>query len=81
MADVSGTTINIGTGVRTTVAQILDVVKQHVPDIKVSVSDPTPRNLNGIYADTRRMQRLLKTDGLVGLAEGVRRSSDFVKTA
>ena len=55
MADVSVTSINIGTGVRTTVAQILDVAKQHVPGMKVSVSDPTPADLNGIYAGTRRI--------------------------
>ncbi len=81
MADVSGTTINIGTSVRTTVAQVLDVVKQHVPGTTVSVSDPTPGDQNGIYADTQRMQRLLNMNELVGLAEGVRRFSDFVKTA
>ncbi len=81
MADVSGTTINIGTGVRTTVAEVLDVVKQHVPGTTVSVSDPTPGDQNGIYADTQRMRRLLKMNELVGLAEGVRRFSDFAKTA
>jgi UDP-glucose 4-epimerase len=81
MADVSGTTINIGTGVRTTIAELLDVVKLHVPGTTVSVSDPTPGDQNGIYADTQRMQRLLKMDELVGLAEGVRRFSEFAKTA
>jgi UDP-glucose 4-epimerase len=81
MADVCGTTINIGTGVRTTVAEVLDAVKQHVPGTTVSVSDPTPGDQNGIYADTQRMQRLLDMNELVGLVEGVRRFSDFVKTA
>jgi UDP-glucose 4-epimerase len=81
MADVCGTTINIGTGVRTTVAEVLDVVKQHVPGTTVSVSDPTPGDQNGIYADTQRMRRLLKMNELVGLAEGVRLFSDFAKTA
>lgn len=81
MVDVVGTTINIGTGARTTVAQLLDVVKQHVPGTTVSVSDPTPGDQNGIYADTRRMKMVLQLNDLVGLAEGVRRFSDFVKTA
>ena len=73
MADVSGTSINIGTGVRTTVAQILDVAKKHVQGMKVSVSNPTPVDVNGIDAGTRRMQRQLKTDSLVVLAKSVRR--------
>jgi UDP-glucose 4-epimerase len=81
MAEVSGTTINIGTGVRTTVAELLDVVKHHVPGTTVSVSDPTPGDQNGIYADTARLRSVLQMNEFVGLAEGVRRFSEFVKTA
>ena len=78
---VGGSTINIGTGVRTTVAQVLETVKGHVVGTTVEVTDPTPGDQNGIYADTARLRSVLQMNEFVGLAEGVRRFSDFVKTA
>jgi len=78
---VGGNTINIGTGVRTTVAQVLDAVKGHVAGTTVEVTDPTPGDQNGIYADTARLRSVLQMNEFVGLAEGVRRFSEFVKTA
>jgi UDP-glucose 4-epimerase len=78
---VGGNTINIGTGVRTTVAQVLETVKGHVAGTTVEVTDPTPGDQNGIYADTARLRSVLQMNEFVGLAEGVRRFSEFVKTA
>ena len=78
---VGGSTINIGTGVRTTVAQVLETVKGHVVGTTVEVTDPTPGDQNGIYADTARLRSVLQMNEFVGLAEGVRRFSEFVKTA
>lgn len=77
---VGGNTINIGTGVRTTVAQVLDAVKANVVGTTVEVTDPTPGDQNGIFADTNRMRALLGMSDFVQLADGVQRFSDFVKT-
>ena len=77
---VGGNTINIGTGVRTTVTQVLEAVKSHVPGTTVEVADPTPGDQNGIFADTTRMRALLGMSEFVELADGVKRFSDFVKT-
>jgi len=77
---VGGNTINIGTGVRTTVAQVLEAVKANVVDTTVEVTDPTPGDQNGIFADTTRMRALLGMSDFVQLADGVKRFSDFVKT-
>jgi UDP-glucose 4-epimerase len=77
---VVGNTINIGTGVRTTVAQVLEAVKANVVGTTVEVTDPTPGDQNGIFADTTRMRALLEMSGFVQLADGVKRFSDFVKT-
>ena len=79
-AGVVGNTINIGTGVRTTVAQVLEAVKANVVGTSVEVTDPTPGDQNGIFADTTRMRALLEMSGFVQLADGVKRFSDFVKT-
>ena len=80
LVGVSGGTINIGTGVRTTVAQVLEVVKANVVGTTVEVTDPTPGDQNGIFADTTRMRALLGMSDFVQLADGVKRFSDFVKT-
>jgi UDP-glucose 4-epimerase/dTDP-L-rhamnose 4-epimerase len=77
---VGGSTINIGTGVRTTVAQVLETVKGHVAGTTVEVTDPTPGDQNGIYADTARLRSVLQMNEFVGFAEGVRRFSEFAKT-
>jgi len=79
-AGVVGNTINIGTGVRTTVAQVLEAVKANVVGTTVEVTDPTPGDQNGIFADTTRMRALLGMSDFVQLADGVKRFSDFVKT-
>jgi len=79
-AGVLGNTINIGTGVRTTVAQVLEAVKANVVGTTVEVTDPTPGDQNGIFADTTRMRALLGMSDFVQLADGVKRFSDFVKT-
>ena len=77
---VGGNTINIGTGVRTTVAQVLEAVKANVVGTTVEVIDPTPGDQNGILADTARMRALLGMSDFVQLTDGVKRFSDFVKT-
>ena len=77
---VEGNTVNIGTGVRTTVAQVLEAVKANVVGTTVEVTDPTPGDQNGIFADTTRMRALLGMSDFVQLADGVERFSDFVKT-
>ena len=79
-AGVGGNTINIGTGVRTTVAQVLEAVRAQVAGTTVEVTDPTPGDQNGIFADTTRMRALLGMSDFVQLADGVKRFSDFVKT-
>ena len=79
-AGVVGNTINIGTGVRTTVAQVLEAVKTNVVGTTVEVTDPTPGDQNGIFADTTRIRALLGMSDFVQLADGVKRFSDFVKT-
>jgi UDP-glucose 4-epimerase len=79
-AGVVGNTINIGTGVRTTVAQVLEAVKANVVGTTVEVTDPTPGDQNGIFADTTRMRALLGMSDFVQFADGVKRFSDFVKT-
>ena len=81
LEDIESNTINIATGARTTVAQVLEAVQSHVAGTTVEVADSTPGDQNGIYADTTRMRSLLGMSDLVKLADGIKRFSDFAKTA
>lgn len=81
LEDIGSNTINIATGARTTVAQVLEAVQSHVAGTTVEVADSTPGDQNGIYADTTRMRSLLGMSDLVKLADGIKRFSDFAKTA
>ena len=81
LEDIGSNTINIATGDRTTVAQVLEAVQSHVAGTTVEVADSTPGDQNGIYADTTRMRSLLGMSDLVKLADGIKRFSDFAKTA
>jgi len=81
LEDIGSNTINIATGARTTVAQMLEAVQSHVAGTTVEVADSTPGDQNGIYADTTRMRSLLGMSELVNLADGIKRFSDFAKTA
>ena len=81
LEDIGSNTINIATGDRTTVAQVLEAVQSHVVGTTVEVADSTPGDQNGIYADTNRMRSLLGMSDLVKLADGIKRFSDFAKTA
>ena len=80
LEDIGSNTINIATGARTTVAQVLEAVQSHVAGTTVEVADSTPGDQNGIYADTTRMRSLLGMSDLVKLADGIKRFSDFAKT-
>jgi len=81
LENIGSNTINIATGARTTVAQMLEAVQSHVAGTTVEVADSTPGDQNGIYADTTRMRSLLGMSDLVQLTDGIKRFSDFAKTA
>ena len=81
LEDIGSNTINIATGARTTVAQVLEAVQSHVAGTTVELADSTPGDQNGIYADTTRMRSLLGMSDLVKLTDGIKRFSDFAKTA
>jgi len=54
-----GQTFNIGTGVRTTVGDLLDQICLLVPGSRYFVQGATPGDQSGIYADTDALQNIL----------------------
>lgn len=77
--NVVNTCINVGTGVRTTVAEVIDQIALLLPGIEIEIVDPTPGDQTGIYADCSRAQRLLGLDAYIGLPTGLLRFVEFTE--
>ncbi len=70
--------INIGTGIKTTVEQLLDIICNRVNDTKITIDDPTLGDQAGIYADKKKLQELLDLTEFTELEQGL---SDFIEWA
>lgn len=77
--DVVNTCINIATGVRTTVAEVTDLISFLLPGVEIGTSDPTPGDQTGIYADCSRARELLGLDSYVELPTGLRRFLEYLQ--
>lgn len=77
-ADALGQTVNVGTGVRTTVGELLERICRQIPGVSYFVSSGTPGDQNGIYADTTRLREVLGVKHCIGLEDGL---AQFVRWA
>jgi UDP-glucose 4-epimerase len=66
-----GQTMNLGTGRKTTVGELLEAMKQHVPEMSWYVEGSTPGDSAGHFADTTRLGELLGFKARTPLAEGL----------
>jgi UDP-glucose 4-epimerase len=73
-----GETVNVGTGIKTSVGELLDRICTLVPGANYYVSGGTPGDQNGIYADTARLRGILEVQRCIGLDEGL---THFVRWA
>lgn len=78
-ADVVNSCINVATGVRTTVAEVTDLISSLLPGVEIETSDPTPGDQTGIYADCSRARELLGLDSYVELSTGLRRFLEYLQ--
>ena len=53
---------NLGTGVKTEVSKIIDYIEELVPNSSHYVTEPTPGDQTGIYADVRRLNEQISTN-------------------
>ncbi len=72
-AEAVGLAINVGTGRRTAVRELLEAMRSHVPDMDWYVEGSTPGDQSGIYADTRLISERLGLARFVPLSEGLAR--------
>ncbi len=68
----SNAVINLGTGTRTTVERLLHTLKEHIPGLTWSTAGGTLGDQHGIYADTQKVQNILKLGELTSLNDGLR---------
>ncbi len=67
------TAFNLGTGVRTTVGDLLRAMKRFVPDMTWYCEGGTPGDQNGIYADMSRLRGRLPVGSPTTLEDGLSR--------
>jgi UDP-glucose 4-epimerase len=67
----AGQTLNVATGVRTTVATLLQRICALVPGATYFVRGTTPGDQSGIYADTRRLSACLGLERFTQLEDGL----------
>jgi len=72
-SDAAGLAINVGTGRRTTVRQLLEAMQPHVPGMDWYVEGSTPGDQSGIYADAGLIGERLGMTRFVPLSEGLAR--------
>jgi UDP-glucose 4-epimerase len=76
-----GQTLNVGTGVRTTVAALLQQICALVPRATYFVLGSTPGDQSGIYADTRALSACLGLERFTPLEAGLARFVDWARRA
>lgn len=73
-----GKTFNVGTGMRTTVAQLLEIIRDNVPGCEYFVTGGTPGDQDGIYADTTKIRECLTLNAPVPLELGIKKFCEAV---
>jgi UDP-glucose 4-epimerase len=75
----AGQTLNVGTGVATTVETLLKRICALVPGSRYFVSAETPGDQRGIFADTNTLKEVLEIERFIPLDEGLERFSRWAR--
>ena len=74
-----GQIINLGTGVRTKVLDLLGEIQNLVPGTSVEVHENTPGDQQGIYAECQKMKTLLKHRTCISLRQGLPKFLEWIQ--
>ena len=77
--DPESAILNLGTGVRSTVSDLLSEIQSHIPGMEWFCEGTTPGDQNGIYAETSALWRRLGLTRMKGLKEGLPEFIDWAK--
>lgn len=72
-------TLNVGTGIRTTVGVLLERVCAHVPGSIYYVQGATPGDQSGIYADVSRLNECLGIKSFTSIDDGLLKFVDWAR--
>ncbi len=76
---VAGKSLNVGTGIRTTVGELLERICSLVPGSSYRVQGTTPGDQSGIYADVTEVRQHLGTGACIPLETGLRTFVDWAR--
>ena len=76
---VVGKALNVATGIKTTVGELLGQVCAMVPGSSYYVQGATPGDQSGIYADISKLKESLNLASFVPLSTGLRLFADWVR--
>lgn len=79
--DINNQVFNLGTGVKTTVIDLLNQIKLLHPDITWSTVLNTPGDQFGIYADTKVLESCFGTSPFMSLQEGLNLFNQWAERA
>lgn len=77
--NVKNISINIGTGIRTTVKQLLEIIKSELPQTKWYVEGNTLGDQFGHYSNNDLMKELLMMSEFTTIADGMKKFTTWVK--
>jgi nucleoside-diphosphate-sugar epimerase len=80
-ASALGQTLNVGTGVKTTVGVLLERVCELVPGSSYFVQGATPGDQSGIFADASALKACLGLTSFVPLEVGLRKFVDWARSS
>lgn len=77
--DVYNCTINVGTGKRTTVQDLIGKICKEFPGCTYTVEGSTPGDQTGIYANADRLKNLLQIEKFTDLDRGLRSFANWAR--
>lgn len=80
-ADVTGKVLNVGTGRRTTVGELLERICALVPGAAFEVQGATPGDQSGIYADTAQLRAVLGIESFTSVETALPRFVEWARHA
>jgi len=75
----SGLTLNVGTGIKTTVGNLLEQICALVPETEYFVNGVTPGDQQGVFADVTSLRNCLELSSFTTLETGLRKFIDWAR--
>lgn len=71
ISDIENVILNVGTGIRVTVEMLLAQICSNFEGVKVDVTDPTPGDQTGIFADNKKISEAIDISDFTPLSKGL----------